>query len=178
MILNGNLCGKNVIIRSVVVDDAEFILELRLNPELNKYLNTTSPQLEKQKNWISDQIKKENDYYLMLLSKSGDKVGTGGVYDIKDQIFTCGRWIIKKHTSPVIAVESIILTYNFAFYDLKLQKAEFEVRKDNKKVINFHLSYGAKIYKETDTDVYFEFFKDDFEKMLVKFQNFHTINKL
>jgi len=61
MILRKNLIGKNLHMRPVTVDDAQFILDLRLDPDLNKYLNKTSPSLKNQIEWINDQIKRQND---------------------------------------------------------------------------------------------------------------------
>ena len=49
MLLNDKLIGKRKLLRSVVEDDAEFILSLRLNPDLNGFINTTDLSVEKQR---------------------------------------------------------------------------------------------------------------------------------
>lgn len=97
MILSKRLIGKNLEIRSATVEDAQFILDLRLDLELNRFLSVTSPDLERQKKWISDQLQMEDDYYFLLEDKNGDKIGTGGIYNIEGKKFSCGRWIIKKN---------------------------------------------------------------------------------
>ncbi|WP_231427793.1 GNAT family N-acetyltransferase [Pedobacter sp. Leaf250] len=176
MILKEPLIGKHVSLRSAAIDDAEFILDLRLDPERNQFINATPQSVDSQRNWIADQLIRSGDYYFILENRSGENVGTGGIYNIIDGKFNCGRWIIKKHTSPAIAIESIVLSYHFAFNQLQLEVAEFEVRKDNVKVVNFHLSYGAVKKSETDIDVFFEFPKNNFHEMLQKFRNFHTLN--
>ena len=50
--------GKNINLRLASENDAAFILELRLNPLLNKYIGQTDPSLEKQKEWIENSLKK------------------------------------------------------------------------------------------------------------------------
>ena len=41
--------GKNIDLRPVEIDDAEFILSLRIDPKLNQYLSPVENDLEKQK---------------------------------------------------------------------------------------------------------------------------------
>ena len=52
----------------------------------------------------------------------------------------------------------------------------FDVRRENTKVVNFHLAYGAKMYKETDLDLYFKFEAKAFPGMLLRYKNFHNIS--
>ncbi len=44
--------GKNTNLRIASENDGAFILELRLNPLLNKFIGETDPNLEKQQQWI------------------------------------------------------------------------------------------------------------------------------
>lgn len=175
MIIKKLLEGKAVNIRSAEIDDAEFILTLRLDPNLNKHIGRTSPSVEDQKEWIRQQQRKSDDFYLILESTNGERIGTGGIYDITDSNFSIGRWIIQKNTAPKIALESIMMVYHFCFFELGLEIANFDVRQENKSVINYHLSYGAEIYKSSESDVYFQFKKADFRKMLLKFERYHSI---
>jgi len=105
MILKSKLIGKNINFRSVTVDDAEFILSLRLNPTLNKYLGTTSALLSDQQNWINAQISRPDDYYFMVESKDGKRLGTCGIYDVKKETFGCGRWINDVGAPAYVAVK-------------------------------------------------------------------------
>jgi RimJ/RimL family protein N-acetyltransferase len=177
MIIKSIIVGKNIKLRSVKVEDSNFILSLRLNPDLNKHLNPTSPDLEAQKIWIEQQIKRELDYYFIIESLDGIPLGTISVYDIntKQKSFNWGRWIILKKAPSYVAVESTILVYNFAFNVLNLQKAISEVRIENKNVIRFHLSYGSEIFKIDEQNIYYTFSSNSFPKLLKMFRNMHLI---
>lgn len=177
MIIKTFIKGKNIQLRSVKISDAEFILSLRLNPELNKHLNSTSPDLEAQKNWIEKQRNREQDYYFIIEGFNGIPLGTVSVYEINDseKTFNWGRWIIVKDSPFYIAIESTILVYNFAFNILNLQKAISEVRIENKNVIKFHLSYGSEIYKKDDQNIYYTFDREYFPKLLKMFRSMHNL---
>ena len=41
--------GNNIDLRPVEIDDAEFILSLRIDPKLNQYLSPVENDLEKQR---------------------------------------------------------------------------------------------------------------------------------
>jgi RimJ/RimL family protein N-acetyltransferase len=169
--------GNTIIFKQVQVEDAEFILSLRLDNSLNKYLNETSPDIEKQRQWIKEQQNKENDYYFIILNKDYEKLGTVGIYEInwEKKTFNWGRWILKKSTSINVAVESMLLTYKVAFNELNLETALSDVRIENTTVINFHLSYGAFIYKVDKVNVYYKFKIDQYNDLLIKYRRFISV---
>lgn len=175
MVFEELIKGKYIQLRAATLNDAEFILSLRLDPSLNKYLHATDSSVESQKKWMMEQKTKEGDYYFVIESKEGAPLGVVGVYDIVDKTFNWGRWIVKKDAPMYTGIESTILIYYFAFYILNLDTALSDVRVDNKNVIKFHVSYGGKIYKETDLDIYYEFLKESFPILLKKFKGFHNI---
>lgn len=176
MILNNVLIGKNIQMRSATTDDAQFILDLRLDPELKKFINETSSELQKQKEWIDDQRKKNGDYYFMIMNNKEELLGTAAAYDIINKNFNVGRWIVKRSAPKTIAVESLVMVYNFGFNILKLSTADFQVRTENIKGLNFHLSYGCEIYKISGNLVHLKFKKTLFNDLLKKFKNYHNIN--
>jgi len=180
MILENIIIGKKIQLRTVLESDAEFILSLRLNPELNKYLHSTSPSVENQKEWIRNQQKREGDYYFIIESIEGKPYGVVGVYeiDVDSETFNWGRWIIAKDAPMFVAVESTILVYHFAFDILKLKKALSDVRVENKNVVKFHLSYGSVIYKNDDENIYYEFNKEQYPRLLSMFKSMHSIKNL
>ncbi|HHQ4746916.1 TPA: hypothetical protein ACSQX0_003792, partial [Vibrio cholerae] len=65
---------KNIVIegvvyrlRPVVLDDASYIIKLRLEDlSRTKYINPISDDIDIQKMWISEYLKKENDYYFII----------------------------------------------------------------------------------------------------------------
>ena len=74
-----------------------------------------------------------------------------------------GSWIIKADTPANVAIESVLLVYEYAFYALGFTKAHFDARKDNAKVRAFHKRFGAKEVGENEKDVFYRFCREDYE---------------
>ena len=58
-------------LRFVNEDDAEFIIKLRTDPKLGKFIHSTSSDIEEQKKWIRAYKKREQagtDYYFIFFS--------------------------------------------------------------------------------------------------------------
>ena len=56
-------------LRFVNEDDAEFIIKLRTDPKLGKFIHSTSSDIEEQKKWIRAYKKREQagtDYYFIF----------------------------------------------------------------------------------------------------------------
>lgn len=166
------ITGKNINLRDMEIDDAEFVLSLRLDESLNKYISTTEADLEKQKNYIQHYKTLNNEYYFIIESKNHDCYGTVRIYDIKGDSFSWGSWIIKKDAPGFAAIESALLIYEYGFYSLKFKKVHFEVRKGNDKVIAFHQRFGAKIVSEDELNYYFHYSIDDYESIKSKYKRF------
>ena len=158
---NNYLKSNHLILKLVEEDDANFILELRKNTELNKYLSNTEISEEQQKKWIRDykeREKKKEEFYFRIEKKDGEQLGFVRVYNInyKEKTFTCGSWIIKTDRPTYSAIESALIVYEFAFLELGMQKAIFDVRKENVGTLNFHKKFGAIKTGESEIDEYFE----------------------
>ena len=149
-------------LRTAEITDAEFILSLRLNKELGRYLKKTDPSIEQQKIWIEQKQRKKNDYHMIIELKDTTRVGIIAVYDIKDSVFEWGRWIITPNSPIYISIESCYLAYDFAFNTLGLNITKSKIKKNNITVLGFHLNYGAKIIKEGDVYVYISYHKNNF----------------
>ena len=162
MKLSNPISGKYINLRTAEISDADFILSLRLNKQLSRYLKSTDPSIEKQKLWIEKKQKQQNDYHMIIELKDGTKIGVIAVYDIKDGIFEWGRWIIAPNSPIYVALESCYLAYDFAFNVLGLKATKSKIRKNNKSVLRFHLNYGAKVTKEDDVYIYIYYHKNDF----------------
>lgn len=154
--------GKNIDLHPVMVDDAEFILLLRLDSELNTHLSPVDDDIQKQKDWLVKSINDDKEHYFIVKNKQGLKIGTIRVYDIKKRSFCWGSWIILPEHRKYASLESMVLLMKFAFFDLHLEESNFDVRKENKKVVNFHLKSGAQIVKESDIDYFFNYKKEYF----------------
>ena len=156
------ILGKNIDLRLVEIDDAEFILALRLDPELNQYLSPVENDLDKQRGWIKTHRLYSRDFYFIIQNKKQELVGTIRVYDIKDSIFCWGSWIVVPEARKYASFESVFLLYRFVFFGLGLDKTNFDVRKNNKKAVDFYQRFGATIFGETDLDYLMTYTKNTF----------------
>jgi RimJ/RimL family protein N-acetyltransferase len=136
--INGHLIN----IRSVLVDDAPFIVGIRNNNKLNKFINPVDKSIELQRCWIEEQNKRANDYYFIIEDKSKVPLGTISLYKILDDQGEWGRWV--SVGNPIQNIESAILIHDFAFINLKLNLVYSKVIDENVHVLNFNKSFGAK----------------------------------
>ncbi len=157
------LKGKYVNLREVTVEDAEFILKLRCDEKKSRFLHKTEYNVEKQKEYIKNYLKKDNEWYFIIENKKHIPLGTIRIYDVEDDKFTGGSWLMVYGATSQETLEGEILMKEYAFNVLGFNKNCFDVRKANKKVVRFHKIWGAKIVSENDYDYFFELTKKDFE---------------
>ena len=160
------ICGKNINLRTVEIEDAEFIFSMRQNQNKTKYLSKVTGTVESQKEWIKNYKQREEnkkEFYFVIESKDKEKLGLVRMYDFQDDSFCWGSWLIKEDAPKTTAIESALQIYEFGFYNLGFEKSHFDVRKGNDKVIAFHQRFGAKIIYEDEIDYFFNFTKIDYK---------------
>lgn len=153
-----------LICRLVNVDDAEYILSLRTNPKLNKYIHTTECNLSLQKEWIRQYKERESlgiEYYFIFYYLC-EPVGVCRIYDIKDDRGTVGSWICSPNISEELPLLTLIITRNILFEILDAKYDLFDVRINNKKVRKMHLLFGALQIKEDDINAYYVLDEDTY----------------
>ncbi|MFM5135623.1 GNAT family N-acetyltransferase [Aeromonas rivipollensis] len=169
------LKSKTINMRLINEDDAEFVLKLRLDGNYNKFLSSVNADVSSQKTWIrkykEDEVNNKQ-FYFIIERKDGTPCGTVRIYDIKNDSFCWGSWILNEDKTRYSAIESAVMIYNFGFNSLKFNKSHFEVIKDNVRVVNFHKKFGAVVVGEDSNNYYFEITKDAVEKSKEKFQAF------
>ena len=171
--------GKNIILRTVEIEDAKFIFEIRHNKAKTRYLSKISGTVETQKEWISEYKKREKanqEYYFVIESKNNEKLGLVRMYDFKiinqKKSFCWGSWIIRDDAPKTTAIESALQIYEFGFKKQNFDMSHFDVRKGNDKVVAFHKRFGAKVIDEDELNYYFYFFREDYEKIREKYKRF------
>lgn len=167
--------SKNINMRTVEIDDAEFVYNMRQNQDKTKYLSKVTGTVESQKEWINNYKQREKEreeFYFVIESKSEEKLGLVRMYDFQDDSFCWGSWLIKEDAPKTTAIESALQIYEFGFYKLGFEKSHFDVRKGNDKVIAFHQRFGAKIVDEDELDYFFNFEKSDYEKTKEKYKRY------
>lgn len=170
--------AKTVGLRLVTTEDAEFIYNLRINDKFNKFLSPVSGGVENQRSWIekykNKESKKQEFYFVIYRKDTGKNIGTVRLYDflIEKNSFCWGSWILNENKTRYAALESALLVYEFAFKNLNFQQSHFDVRKDNKKVIDFHEKFGALKVGESDLDYFFIYSKSNYLEYSKRFTRF------
>lgn len=164
--------GKSIFLREVTIDDAEFIIKLRTDPEKSKHLSVTPNDIDKQKSFISSYLKSQADYYFIICDWSRCPLGTIRIYDVRDDSFCWGSWILSKDAPSNAAIESALLIYDFAFFSLHYPESHFDVRKVNHRVVDFHKRFGACIVGEDDLNLYFEYSRDAYLNVREKYRRY------
>lgn len=164
---------KNINLRLIEVSDASFIATLRNNKGL--YLSKGDYSIKNQEEWIKNykiREAKNLEFYFVIESKDGEDLGVVRIYDLTAASFCWGSWIIKDGAPASAAIESAFLVYDYGFFKLGFEASHFDVRKENKSVVKFHLSCGAKIISEDKLNYYFSFELQDYKIMKNKYKNF------
>ena len=157
--------------------DASFILKLRTDIKLGKFLTKVESNLAKQLSWIEGYQKRSAkglEYYFVIIDKNGEKVGLVRLYDINENDFSWGSWILKTGVPSSYAIESALLIYEIGFEFLKLQSSIFEVLKDNEAVISFHLKTKAEILRRDKEKVFFKFERSAYLNLKSRYKKFKT----
>ena len=108
-------------LRPITDNEAAFVVELRSNPELNRFLHAISNRIEDQLAWLARYYEREGDYYFVIERRmNGMPEGVIALYniDLATSSGEWGRWILRP--GSLAAVESAYLIYRIAFELLEL----------------------------------------------------------
>ena len=141
---NIRINGYSYRLRPVSIEDAQFIVETRLEDEKkSQYVHKISPDVNLQINWLNKYFERDGDYYFVVENIfTNEKEGLISIYDINGDVAEWGRWVFKR--GSLGALESVNLVYKVAFEKLGLQEVYTKTVEDNTTVVNFHKSINAK----------------------------------
>jgi RimJ/RimL family protein N-acetyltransferase len=127
-------------LRPLQTEDSEFVVGLRTDPTLGRFLNST--RLEDHLSWLPRHYARPDDFYFIVESRStSEPQGAVALYDeIVGEQAEWGRWIMRR--GSLAAPESALLIYRFAFEDRGLKRCYCRTVAANKSVVNFHTSSG------------------------------------
>ncbi|QXP83541.1 GNAT family N-acetyltransferase [Methylococcus sp. ANG] len=167
-----HLIGRSLVLRNATVADAGFILSLRTDRSKSKYLSYTPPEIEKQIKWLENYATKSDQAYFIIEDKFGGEIGVVRLYDQRGDSFCWGSWILKNNAPQSAAIESALIIYAYAISHLGFNQAHFDVRKDNKKVWQFHERFGAMRIGETADDYLYQIGLKDITASLRRYKKF------
>ena len=163
--------GKYVSIRLATIEDAEYILSIRNRPENSLFLNPTSSDLDLQVKWMQLEAQDLTSRYFIILNSLKAPIGTISIYNILDGHGEFGRWICSG--SSLESLESAWLLHHYSFKILNLESVYSRTLAKNKKVLNFHHRFGARL---NDTPYYEEEYRDDVIRGIVTKDMFRDIS--
>jgi RimJ/RimL family protein N-acetyltransferase len=130
-------------LRPVELSDARFIVEARASGERTRYLHRVPFDEDRQRAWLERYFERKGDYYFVIerLADS-EPVGLVGIYEVDGDQAEWGRWVVLPDS--VAAIPSAILVYDTAFETLGLRRCYCRTVAENRRVVSFHDSFGAR----------------------------------
>lgn len=141
MVYEGILEGKFVNLRSVLEEDAEFILEIRSNPEISKFLPFLNVTVNQQQEWINKQRNDNCSYYFIIEDKTKKRIGTLSVYNIEENHAEVGRFC--SLGDFIQNSESTLILNDFIFKKIGVDYLDIWVYKDNIPVLALNKGLGC-----------------------------------
>lgn len=137
-------------LRPVEAADAEFIVKIRNDERLAKYLHPVSASVEAQEQWILKQREREGDYYFIICSVNREPLGAVRLSDIAENSGEVGSLI--SYGNPAQNMEAEMRITDFAFEVIGLDFLHGYTLTANKPVISYHKKFGY-VYEEDEKTV-------------------------
>lgn len=153
-------------VRLVVERDAQFIVDLRTNKSLSRFIHSTDDNIQKQIEWIRQYKERESrgeEYYFIFYI---DKIpyGVERIYNIKEDSFVHGSLVFKEESPFGASIKADIITREIGFGMLEKETNYFDVSKGNNGVISYHERYKPVILSEDEESYHYSLSKENFEK--------------
>ena len=145
-------------VRLVDESDAEFILGLRQDERLSRYLTKTSLDIADQLKWIRDykeREKKKEEYYFIYEDGEGNRLGVSRVYDFDGDSFESGSWVFRQGLELSIPVMGDLACRDFGFEELGFAYCRFEAMRGNERVIRYQKAFHPDLVGEDERAYYF-----------------------
>jgi RimJ/RimL family protein N-acetyltransferase len=146
--------------RFVEPADAEFILSLRMNDSLGRFLSHTDPDIDKQREWIEAYKKRERrgeEFYFLFAGDKEAKYGVSRIYNVdrREKTFEVGSWLFSPDSPVGLAPLADLCVRDYGFERTGAVACRFEVRKDNGSVVNYHRRFDPELTGEDELNFYF-----------------------
>ena len=144
-------CKYGTCLRLVEENDAQFILDLRTDEKLTRFIHDTDKDVNKQIQWIREYKKRERmgEEYYFISSVDNVDCGVIRIYEIHGNTFTIGSILMKSGAPIHCVLATTLMTKEIAFevLGLELEDTFDGVHIDNKQVVRFSYSWGKKEYR-------------------------------
>lgn len=143
------LKGKKVILRSIEVEDLEFIRSLINDPEIEKTIVGWALPISRtdEEKWYANFSNSEKSIRYIIEDKQGCTVGLTGLGNIDMKNGSAkglGIRISPKVQSKGLATDAYMTMFNYAFSELRLHRIETSAFEDNIASLKFQSKLGSK----------------------------------
>ena len=132
--------GFGVRIRPVRLDDAAFIVWLRNLEHTKGKLGDSAVGVADQEAWLHTYFAREDDFYFMVETPGGLRVGTHGLYNVSGGSGEAGRLIIRPEVPA--AVPTSLITFDLAFGEMGIKELRGTSVSTNEKVHSYVRKFG------------------------------------
>ena len=161
--------GRNLLLRNVTIEDADFVLGLRLDPRKSAHLSATSGDLQDQISWLRNYATSNDQAYFIVCDQDGKRLGCLRIYDPEGSSYCWGSWLMVDGLAPQVPLEAVLLVYAYC-KQLGFKSARINVRKGNTYVWRFHENiFGARRTVETEDEYFYEVDEAQIDASLRKF---------
>src|SRR5437867_9711980 len=94
--------GFGVRLRPVRLDDAAFIVWLRNLEHARGRVGDSAKDEAAQRAWLTTYFQRPGDYYFIIETLGGQRVGAYGIYDVRGDSAESGRWVIRPDVAAPI----------------------------------------------------------------------------
>ena len=137
------IAGEAFGLRPLALEDAGFVVAMRTDPRVARFINPTSPHVADQERWTEQYFARPGDFsFIVRRLDSGRPEGMVGIYNLDDARRSAewGRWVLTP--GSLAAAESALLVYRVAFDILALDLVYCRTLATNRQVVSFHTSCG------------------------------------
>jgi hypothetical protein len=151
--------------RLVEVEDASFILSLRLDAKLGRFLSKTEEDIVRQEEWIREYKQREADhteFYYIFENNEHQKYGVYRIYNFDITSYEAGSWLFIEKSPNGLSILADLCVRDIAFTKYSFEYCRFEVRKENKAVVRYHQKFQPKLIGEDSLNYYYMLSKDNY----------------
>lgn len=164
----------NIKLRLVEETDAGFIIDIRTDASKTRFISVTNSDVERQKQWIREYKNREEkgeEFYYIAIDENNVEFATYRIYDKKENIIEIGSFVSKPlYDNPINVIKVDVILKSYVFEKLGFNYLKFEVRKENKSVINYHKKFQPTLIDEDELCYYFVLDKEAFLANKIKFE--------
>lgn len=163
--------GFGLRFRDANVDDAEFVLALRLDEIKSRYLSKTSNDLDDQREWLANYADSDDQAYF-IIERRGRPIGTVRIYDARESSFRLGSLVLMEGGSRGATMEALGMILFYAVDHLGFDSCYFDVRKANERVWNFYERFGVERSGETEDDYHYFYSREAIRNTIDRYRIF------